>query len=141
MKLENKYLKVMKSKLAGAGYGLFAKVSFEKGARITEYKGRLCRWRDVKDEDGHNGYLLRLSRTMAIDALPATRSMGRYANDARGLTRVRGLRNNAEYVVDGLRCFIEASRNIRKGEEILVGYGQEYWQLIRKLRKEKTQLS
>ncbi len=140
MGLENKYLKVKKSKLAGAGYGLFAKVDFEKGDRITEYKGRLCKWREVKAEDGYNGYLLRVSRTMAIDARPATRTLGRYANDAKGLTRVPGINNNAEYVVDGLRCYIEARRHISKGEEILVGYGIEYWRLIRKLMKEKKVL-
>jgi hypothetical protein len=120
--------------LKGAGLGLFARVPFAKGERIVEYKGKLRPWREAKHEDGHNGYLLRVSRTMAIDALPTKRALGRYANDARGLVRGHNLTNNAEYVVDGLRCFIEAKRNIRKGEEILVAYGPEYWKLMRRLR-------
>ena len=127
-------LEVKKSTLKGAGLGLFARVNFAKGERIVEYKGRLRLWREVKREDGYNGYLLRVNRTMAIDALPTLGALGRYANDARGLVRAAGTANNAEYVVDGLRCFIEAKRNIRQGEEVLVGYGSEYWKLMRKLR-------
>lgn len=132
MPLFTSKLYIKKSTLPGAGLGLFTKVNIPKGARITEYRGKLQRWRDVKKEDGHNGYLLRFSRTMAINALPS-KTHGRYANDALGLVKVAGLRNNAEYVVYGDRCFIEARRAIRKGEEILVAYGHEYWKLIRKL--------
>ena len=70
---------------------------------------------------------------MAVNALPVKSALGRYANDASGITRVKGLKNNAEYVVDGNRCFLEATRDIKKGEEIFVGYGKEYWILIKKL--------
>jgi SET domain-containing protein len=58
---------------------------------------------------------------------------GRYANDAMGLTRVPGQHNNAEYLIYGDRVYIEATRNIRKGEEVLVSYGREFWALQRKL--------
>jgi len=54
-----------------------------------------------------------------------------FANDARGLVRVEGLKNNSEYVTEGKRCFIEATRDIPAGSEIFVGYGAEYWQVIR----------
>jgi uncharacterized protein len=131
-------LLVKKSKLIGAGLGLFTKVSIAKGTRITEYKGRLQPWREMKKADGHNGYLLRVNRSWVIDALPFKKSLSRYANDARGLIRVPGLQNNADYIVDGLRCYLEAKRSIRKGEEILVSYGREYWTLIRKIRKQQT---
>jgi hypothetical protein len=46
---------------------------------------------------------------------------------------VAGIRNNSEYVSEGNRCYIEATRKIKKGEEILVGYGREFWQLQKKL--------
>ncbi|MFZ6000320.1 MAG: SET domain-containing protein [Bacteroidota bacterium] len=130
----SKSLEIKVSSLPLAGLGLFAKRAFKKGEQIIEYKGRLQRWRDVKHEDGYNGYLLRLNRTHAIDGL-RSKSFGRYANDAQGLRRLRGLSNNAEYVVYGLRCFLEARRDIQKGEEILVYYGKEYWDLIRKIKQ------
>jgi len=104
-----------------------------KGDRIVEYKGRRRAWREAKHEDGHNGYLLRLNRTTAIDALPYKKSLGRFANDAAGLARVRGLANNAEYILYADRCFIEATRTIQAGDEILVGYGREFWALQRRI--------
>lgn len=132
--LEN-FLIVKKSLLPGAGKGLFTKVAIKKGTRIVEYKGRLQTWKEVKDQDGHNGYLMYISRTVVINALPVTKTLGRYANDAMGLTRVDGVRNNAEYISEGSRCYIDATRNIKPNEEILVGYGREYWTLIKRIQK------
>ena len=59
------------------------------------------------------------------------KALARYANDARGLFRVKELNNNAEYVEEGVRVFIEATKDIPAGGEIFVGYGPEYWQVIR----------
>ncbi len=125
---------VKRSQLTGAGKGLFARVDFRKGDRITEYAGRRRRWKDVKAQDGHNAYLLRLNHTTAIDALHS-KSPGRYANDAAGFVRVKGVRNNAEYLIYGNRCFIEATRRIEKGEEILVSYGRAFWKLQERINK------
>ncbi len=135
MALLEKSLIIKKSQLPDCGKGLFTKIDIKKGERIVEYKGRIQPWREVKDDDGYNGYLLRINWQTTINALPYKKALGRYANDARGLTRVKGLRNNAEYVTEGRKCFIEATRLIHKNEEILVGYGNEYWKLIRKIRK------
>jgi SET domain-containing protein len=135
--LKKSQLVVKPSRIPGAGMGLFSTINIKKGQQIIEYKGRLERWCDVKKEDGYNGYLLRVHRLWAINALPFKKALGRFANDALGIGRHHRLRNNAEYVVYGLKCFIEATRDIRKGEEILVSYGNEYWELIRKIRKER----
>ena len=138
MALLEKFLSVKRSNLPNSGKGLFTKVSIMKGTRIVEYKGKLRKWKDVKHLDGVNGYLMHITRNAVIDALPAKHTLGRYANDAKGLSKVPGLRNNAEYVSAGNRCYIEATRAIKKGEEILVGYGKEYWQLIKKLKRKKV---
>lgn len=138
MALLEKFLYVKRSNLPNSGKGLFTKVSIRKGTRIIEYKGKLRKWKDVKHLDGVNGYLMYITRNAVIDALPAKHILGRYANDAKGLSKLPGLRNNAEYVSEGTFCYIEATREIRKGEEILVGYGKEYWQLIKKLKRKKV---
>ncbi len=130
-----KFLVVKKSLLPNAGKGLYTRKSITKSTRIVEYKGKKRKWKDVKHLDGHNGYLMYITRNAVIDALPAVHTLGRYANDAYGLSKVKGLRNNCEYVSEGNRCYIEAKRPIDKGEELLVGYGTEFWQLQRKLRK------
>ncbi len=130
-----KHLRIKKSLLSGAGKGLFTQIPIAKGTRIVAYKGKIQSWKEVKHVDGHNGYLMYINRHTVINALPAVDTLGRYANDAHGLSRVKGVRNNAEYVSEGRRCYIEAKRNIQKGEEILVGYGREYWQLIKKIER------
>ncbi len=134
-----KQLIIKKSGLHNAGKGLFTVTDIKKGTRIVEYKGRLQPWREVKEQDGINGYLMYINRNTVINALPAVKTFGRYANDARGLVRVKGLRNNSEYVSEGKRCYIDAIRNIKAGEEILVHYGNEFWVLMRKLRNISAQ--
>ncbi len=59
-----KYLRVKKSLLPGAGKGLFTKTDIVKGTRIVEYKGKKRKWVDAKHEDGYNGYLMRVTRTL-----------------------------------------------------------------------------
>ncbi len=122
---------IKRSQLPNSGLGLFTLDDIPRGGRIVEYAGRRRRWRDVKHLDGKNGYLLRLNRTTAIDAKPQNSGKGRYANDAAGLSRVPGLKNNADYLIYGDRVYIEAKRRIRKGEEVLVSYGREFWALQR----------
>lgn len=132
--LEN-FLIVKKSGIPKANMGLFTKDNIYKGDCIVEYKGRLVKWMDVKHEDGYNGYLLRVNKSWAINALPYKKALGRFANDARGLERKVHLVNNAEYLLEGKKCFIYAKRDIKAGEEILVSYGRDYWNLIKKIAK------
>ena len=121
--------------LPNAGKGLFTKVAISKGTRIAEYKGKLERWVDVRheEEDGTNMYLLQVSARKAINAKNYLTTLARYANDARGTSKVVGLRNNCELVSEGDRCYIESLRSIKKFEEILVGYGKEYWALVKRI--------
>lgn len=131
MALLEKNLYVKRSTLPGSGKGLFTKVLIPKGTRIVEYKGRRTVWKDVKDDDGKNGYIFYITSKCVIDALPTVKALGRYANDAKGYSRVKGITNNSEYVVDKKRCFIESVKNIPAGSEIFVGYGAEYWKTMR----------
>lgn len=128
MIIDKKYLVVKRSRLAGAGKGLFIKVFISRGTRIAEYRGRIITW---KDFDADNPYIYSVNRKHVIDARPYKKSVARYANDARGIYSLPGLRNNAKYIEDGLKVFIEATKNIQAGEEILVAYGKDYWDAIR----------
>ncbi len=131
-----KQLYTKRSGIPGAGLGLFTRKEIAKGACIVEYKGRLVKWNKIKHEDGYNGYLLQVNKGWAINALPYKKALGRYANDAMGLRRVEGFVNNAEYILEGKRCFIYARRSILPGEEILVEYGRQYWNLMKRIMKE-----
>ena len=127
---ENKLI-VKRSGLPGAGKGLFTKIFIPKGAAIVEYKGTITTWKDVDHNEGANGYIYYIKKNFVIDARLHPYSLARYANDAKGLKKVKGLLNNAEYKEYGFSVFIVAKKDIPAGSEILVEYGKEYWDNIR----------
>lgn len=132
MALLEKKLIVKKSSLPGAGKGLFTKVFIPKGTRIVEYKGQIVTWKEIeKMADDRNGYVFFFNNKHCIDAWKTKKGVAHFANDARGIVRVEGVKNNSEYVTEKKRCYIEAAKDIPAGSEILVGYGAEYWQVIR----------
>jgi SET domain-containing protein len=132
MALLEKQLIVKRSTIPDSGKGLFTKRLIPKGTRIVEYKGKTSTWKDVDIDEGRNGYIYYINRNHVIDAKPYPKALGRYANDAMGMTRVKGITNNAQYVVDDMRVYIEAIKDIPAGGEILVRYGKEYWDVIKR---------
>jgi uncharacterized protein len=130
MALLEKNLVVKKSTIPGAGKGLFTKKVIPKGARIVEYKGKITTWKEVDHDNGLNAYIFYINRNHVIDGSRHKKSLGRFANDAKGSQNPNGLSNNCKYVVDGLRVFLESKKEILPNEEILAGYGKEYWDVI-----------
>jgi hypothetical protein len=65
--------------------------------------------------------------------MPFPKYLARYANDAQGISRVKGITNNSRYVAEmgTMRVYIEAVKDIPAEAEILVQYGKEYWDVIR----------
>ena len=66
-----------------------------------------------------------------IDA-KGSKAFARYANDGSGFEKIKGVKNNSEFIVDGKRVFITAKQDIAAGEEIFVAYGKVYWIVINK---------
>lgn len=135
MALLEKQLIVKKSSIPNSGNGLYTKKFIPKGTRIVEYKGRISKWKDVKDEDGKNGYIFYVTRNHVINALPVKSALARYANDARGLVKIKGVNNNCDYITDGLKAYIESKKDIPAGAEVFVDYGKDYWKVIRENMK------
>lgn len=137
MALLEKHLFVDESTIPGAGKGLFTNVEIPKGTRIVEYKGRRTTWKEVKN-DSSNYYLYTINRNNVIDAQRTLSALARYANDARGLVRIKGLTNNCVYVNEGNKAFIESVKDIPAGAEIFVDYTQDYWKVMKEnIRSEK----
>jgi SET domain-containing protein len=134
MPLLEKQLVVKRSTLKGAGKGLFTTKDIDKGAKIVEYKGKITKWAAVNDRNGTNGYIYYVTRNHVIDAWYDKKALARYANDAKGLLRTDGLTNNCTYRIEGLRVYIYAMRRIVAGSELFVGYGKEYWDIIKENR-------
>src|SRR6478672_12035119 len=126
MALLEKQLVVKTSTLPNSGKGLFTKKPIPKGTRIVEYKGRITTWKEMKYA-WQNGYIYTVNNNHVIDALPYKKALARYANDAQGLSRVKGITNNCVYINDGVRVYITAVKDIPAGAEILVRYGKDYW--------------
>lgn len=134
MALKTMALKVKTSLLPNAGKGLFTDKPIKKGEKVIEYLGEIIDWKEYEKRvlEDKDGYLFFINKKKCIDAYSTPEHKARYANDAAGLSRVKGLKNNADYeVFNNENCFIVARRDIEAGEEIFVNYTKEYWDCIR----------
>lgn len=115
-------LRIMLSRIPGAGLGLFAFRDFAAGENVARYTGDLVP--SVNDGEG-GAYYLELSEEKSIDAARTNAGEGRWCNDP----RMSGNRANVRFVSfpAGPRARLEATRPIKKGTEILVSYGPAYW--------------
>jgi SET domain-containing protein len=135
---------IKKSQIPGAGKGLYTKKEIKKGERFLEYTGEIITEKELnrRAENDLFGYAFYISKRKCIDAYNMPEVIGRYANDAKGLTRVEGLKNNCYYDVWKNRAWLVAGRNIKAGEELLISYGAEYWRDIKyniKLEEERLE--
>lgn len=129
--MEHTHLYVSESTIPGSGKGLFAKFDIEKGTVIIEYTGEVTNWEAVR-YDTNNVYIYYVNDDYVINAKELPDAIARYANDAHGLTRIKGLNNNSRFVNINGRIFIKSTKLIRAGSEILVNYGKGYWDTVRK---------
>lgn len=127
-------LYVKKSTLPKAGKGLFTKAPIKKGEIVCEYEGEKVTWKEClrrnENQEGKGGYYFHITDKNCVDAQYTLWAMGRYANDATGVSRIKGLRNNAKYEVIKGKPYIVATRNIKEKEEVFVSYGKEYWEAM-----------
>ena len=115
-------LRIKASSIPLAGMGLFAERDFAAGEHLADYTGDLI----VLRRDGDGGpYCLQLNSRQSIDAARTNSAPGRTANDPRG----SGRDPNASFVLNTRNRTgrLQASKQIKKGEEIFVSYGQGYW--------------
>ncbi|MBV9961435.1 MAG: SET domain-containing protein-lysine N-methyltransferase [Parafilimonas sp.] len=131
MALLEKHLIVRRSGLPNAGKGLFTRTSIAKGSLVVEYKGKVTTWKEIESSKKFNGYVFYINRNLVIDAQSSEKWLGRYANDAKGLNKIKSKQNNCCYAIIDKRVFIKATKNIEAGEELFVGYGKEYWDVVR----------
>jgi hypothetical protein len=130
-------LAVAKSRIHGAGFGLFAakckdRFAFRKNRRIVVYSGDWVQLLPGAAGDRQGGpYFLQVTRNLAVDAARTNTALGRWANAPHGALNDKGrpLRPNAKLVLDRTKRqgALTALRDIRPGEEILVSYGASYW--------------
>jgi SET domain-containing protein len=124
---------VKKSKIPGSGKGLYTTKPLKKETKIIEYRGEVIGWKDYKErvDRDEDGYLFYFNKNRCVDAFHTPQYKARYANDANGFVRVKGLKNNSQYEIFDDKCFIVATRDIKAGEEIFTDYTKDYWDSMR----------
>jgi len=129
-----KKVSISPSLIPGSGMGLFADEYIRRGELIIPVTGE----KYTQDSDivpDSNLYLLDCGDGTSdyIDV----KGPAMYANDASGLVRLPGLVNNSLFrVLDDSTMWLEATRAIRPGQEILASYGRAYWTAIKEMQKE-----
>src|ERR1700716_735393 len=116
----NPYFVVRESKIQGKG--AFAIRNIRKGTRLIEYLGQRISWRtaDKRYDDEkmgrHHTFLFTVDDKVVIDAAVN-------GNDARFLNH--SCDGNCESITERKRVFIEATKSIKAGEELLYDYQYE----------------
>jgi SET domain-containing protein len=101
------------------GRGVFATRKIKEGTRLIEYRGEVVsdgeadRRYPFYDDERHHTFLFRLESGDAIDAAPS-RSIAKYINHS--------CDPNCEAVEEDGRIFIDAIRDIARGEELVYDY-------------------
>ena len=110
--------KVKKSPIAR--YGVFAERDFNKGEYIIEYKGKklLNSKVDVDESRGNHRYIIELNKKWCLDG-NIKDNPAKFINHS--------CLPNSYYLTTGRRVLIFSLKKIRKGEEITVTYGKEYY--------------
>ena len=102
------------------GLGLFATDVIKKGSRVVEYSGRKITNKRAEWIEDHtdNRYVFELNDKWSIDGSPRS-NIARYVNHS--------CRPNVEAYQYAMKIYYRARWNIKPGDEILVSYGQDYF--------------
>jgi hypothetical protein len=103
--------------------GLFAFKAFRKGAKVTDYSGKIVTARKARNSQ----YAIAWKNGKVVDASSGQHALGRYANTCRGpdKKRKRCKGNNVKIARDFRRkkIALKATKKIKRGDEIFNTYG------------------
>ena len=120
----DEHLTVKDSWLGGqSGLGLFAENDLRKDTVVCYYTGQEHSMKTSRRLDDRS-YLNQVSENLFVDPKPCPNIKARYINDC-----INPNGYNCYYKSNqSKRCVeVRAMRNIRKGEELFVSYGELYW--------------
>lgn len=127
-------VRIGSSCIPGAGKGLFAEEDIKRGQLILVIQGHRISAEEIEEMEAENDYLIEINDGTG-DCIEVS-GEARYANDAKGINCLPGLVNNAQFCsLEDHSMYLEATRRITKGQEILVNYGNGYWKELRKEKK------
>jgi hypothetical protein len=132
---------VKKSRIHGAGLGLFATKKFRRGEIVTYYGGYVLPSMEVANRiSADSDYLIQDDKGRVWDGKyilkdEADFHLGRWINDAVGSIYKNNVVAQTKYYEEDKLILIVmvAERTIKKNQEILFGYGEHYWEETTKL--------
>ena len=112
---------IKRSKIDNKGRGLYATKDIKEGTKIINYKGKIITNKQVDASDKYdNGkpiYLFTLNKRFTLD--------GDFPWNTAGLIN-HSCDPNSQYDGKGLKIWVTAIKNIKKGEEFTCDYGFSY---------------
>ena len=109
--------KIKKSNIDNKGRGLYAAKKIKAGTKIINYKGKIVTNKEVdksnKYDNGKPIYLFTLNKRYTLD--------GDFSWNTAGLIN-HSCSPNSEYDCKGLKIWVKAIKDIKKGEEITADY-------------------
>ena len=113
-----KLYRIKKSKIDNKGRGLYAKKDIKKGTKIIDYVGKIITNKQVDESNKYDNskpiYLFTLNKRYTLD--------GDFPWNKAGLIN-HSCDPNAQYDGKGLKIWITAIKDIKKGEECTCDYG------------------
>ena len=116
-----KLYKIKKSSIDNKGRGLYASRDIKEGTKIIDYIGKIITNKEADESDKFDNkkkiYLFSLNKKFSLD--------GDFSYNIAGLIN-HSCDNNCDYNGKGLKIWITAIKDIKKGEEITCDYGFGY---------------
>ena len=116
-----KLYKIKKSGIDNKGRGLYATRDIKEGTKIIDYVGKLITKKQTQDSDKYDNskpiYLFTINKRYDLD--------GDFPWNTAGLIN-HSCDNNCDYDGKGLKIWVKAIKDIKKGEEFTCDYGFGY---------------
>ena len=123
-------IEIKRSSFAYAGKGAFAKKDLKKGLRLGEYNGKLLSLEEY-EELSDKAYIFEVKKKFEgryylffIDARSGDAL--KFVNGA--YTKEQKEKVNVEAYQYSERIFFRTKREVKKGEELIIDYGDNYWE-------------
>ena len=116
-----KLYRVKKSNIDRNGQGLYATKDIKAGSRIIDYVGKIITKKQTEESEKFDNskpiYLFKLNSRYDLDG-DVSWNTARLINHS--------CLNNCDYEGKGLKLWVNANRDIKKGEELTCNYGFSY---------------
>ena len=113
-----KLYQIKKSKIDSKGRGLYATKDIKAGTKIINYIGKILTNKEVDESNKFDNtkpiYLITLNKRLTLD--------GDFTWNTAGLIN-HSCNNNCDYEGKGLKIWVSAIKDIKKGEEFTCDYG------------------